>query len=201
VTHATKQGVGNEVFANIVRDFSLIPVDRDTWHREEAEEQRLAWEECGWFVLPQGEEAQAWGRFSDRLLGPGGDLHPPVPALTWVTPDLSGDPLDALHNTEGLLTLAVFDALRSCTPEGQHVLVLDWDHPCYRFFPHQGVRKPYRDYWAIPVWPRGGSYYFVAPGFEYGVLASHAGKLHIFGQELADASHAAVTKLLGPPKS
>ena len=199
VVAAMRERQNDEAFARIVGEFMLTPIEQTTWHQQEGEEQRLVWEESGWFVLSQSEETQAWGRFNDLLLGSDGDLRLPLSTSTWGLPDLSDETVEESSKTEGLLTVAVFDALRHCTREGQHVLALDWDHPCYRFLPHLGVRMSYRDFWAVPIWPRGGAYYFVAPGFEYGVLASHAGKLHIFGQELADASHDAVTKLLGPP--
>jgi len=187
----------NATLADAVDRHELRPLSMSTFHQADFEEQRITWKECGWFDLPPVEEAQVWGRFKDHILGPSGDLNPPAPVMTWVIPDRS----DVSNNAEGLLTQAVFDALRGCAAEGQYVLALDWEHPCYRFFPHHGNRTPYRDYWAIPVWPRGGSYYFLAPDFEYGVLASHSGQLYIFGQTLIAASYGAVTNAIGPPNS
>ena len=79
--------------------------------------------------------------------------------------------------------------------------MLDWDHPCYRFFPHEGTHKSFRDYWAIPVWPKYDSHYFVSTVFDYGLLANRLGKIHVFGKALVDASYLTISKALGSPVS
>lgn len=198
---AMREGRGKEALAGIIQEFGLVPVADAKWHQEEGEEQQLGWEDYGWTALHQIEEALVWDEFTDRLLRPGGSLHIPTPAVTWIIPDLLDPTSQASLEDEGLLTLTIFDALRQVTSTGEYVLALNWDHPCYRFFPHRGVRKAYRDYWAVPVWPRGDSHHFVAPGFEHGILATWAGEIHVFGQTLIEEVNDSLTKLLGPPKA
>jgi hypothetical protein len=176
----------------------LTPINEDTWHREEAEELCRVWQSSGWFALSQGEEITTWRRVNDTVILPHREAHFTGPMLAW---DIS----QRLHATamgspqiEGPVTLAIFDAMRSCTQPDQFMFALDWDHPCFRFFPHQGVRKAYRDYWAIPLWPRGDSYYFISARFDQGVVASRLGELRVVGAQFTDAVNVPLTRLLGP---
>ncbi len=187
----------DSILHRFVQEGKLIPIDQSSWYQDEAEEQRLAWEAHGWFALQQEEAERIWNEFDSRLLGPGGDFDIQAPVVSWTIPNLSDDVLNVSLKREMLLTLAVLDALQLCTPVGQPVLALSPDHTCYRFLPHQGARKVFLDYWAVPVWPQGDSCYFVAPEFEYGVLSTWQGKIHFFGQDLVDASNTAVTGILG----
>ena len=188
-----------EALARVLQKYMIAPVEQQTWHLEEGEEQRLSWEQYGWRTLSHEEETRVWDEFGSHFLDRSGKIRIMKPALSWAIPNQVMDDPEASGRIEKKLTIAVLDALRQSTLAAEYVLALDWDHPCYLFFPHQCVRESYRDYWAVPVWPQSDSYYFVAPNFEFGILASRSGEFHVFGQTFIDVCDGAITDLLGQP--
>ena len=93
----------------------------------------------------------------------------PLESTTYGIGHVYGDPgqyaeltLDLCHKLVG--------ALRQCTAPGDFVDVLDWQHPSYRFWPHEPFEFVSEDDWPIPALPNGDYYIFLARDMEAGVL-------------------------------
>jgi hypothetical protein len=88
-----------------------------------------------------------------------------------------------LENDLNQNTLA---ALRSCTQPHQRLYALDWQHPCYWFYPHREF--DHLDQWRVPVLPNGDYYIFLAEDFSFGIFGHPWEQtMCIFGQSLLNA--------------
>ncbi len=61
-------------------------------------------------------------------------------------------------------------ALMECTDPQDFVYALDWQHPCYKFWPHEPFPFETEDDWPIPPLPNGDYYSFVSPDLTFGVF-------------------------------
>ncbi|MCK5945022.1 MAG: DUF2716 domain-containing protein [Planctomycetes bacterium] len=91
-------------------------------------------------------------------------------------------------------------ALRRCTPPGDFVDVLDWQHPSYRFWPHEPFDFESEDDWPVPALPNGDYYIFLARDLETGVLGHPWEQtMCVFGSRLLEAFGQDLPLLFGDP--
>jgi hypothetical protein len=147
------------------------------------------------------EETTIWDRwFAEFAFRPSMHVFPgirePVPSATWS--------LDTLNDDPGYLNLDRFSAtveqaLATCTPDGESVLVLDWQHRCFRVRPDL-LAGGERSGWPLSPYPDGDYYIFLAEDFSFGSFGhpwEHT--ICLFGAGLlAEADHA-VSGVLGRP--
>lgn len=145
-----------------------------------------------WTELDQTEEIRAWDRFDARFefsarTPESRGICEPENSITYSIEHVYGEPeryaeltLDLCHK--------VLRALRQCTGPGGFVHVLDWQHPCYRFEPHQSFSFLSEDDWPIPPLPNGDFYIFLDPDLRFGVFGHPWRKtMCVFGQPLLAA--------------
>ena len=193
-TMRTGANWADAIDADLVRP-RIVPFDRADFNSEERSAQLSAWENAGWSPLPESDARKAWTRVDERIMSGKGIFKVRGRVFTWRIREQ-----DEPKEKEQPLTHAILDAWRQCVQPTEHVLVLDWQHPCFRFFPHRADRRVFCDYWAKPVWPDGDSIYFLDPKSEFGVLGNWIGKLHIFGERLLELTAGPISDLLGAPK-
>ncbi len=156
----------------------------------------------GWDLLDDAELRRVWDRFYDDFAFrpsvypkdfPG--IREPHPSITWaLRRPWDGDGEVDLHT----VFLAAF---RACTPPDGFLYALDWQHPCYRFQPHDfrpqvsfqedEYGRPVLsngDYWPVPVLPNGDYYIFLVHDFTWGVFG-HPWEwtMCVFGETLLTA--------------
>jgi hypothetical protein len=61
-------------------------------------------------------------------------------------------------------------ASQSCVADGEAIMVLDLQHPCYRFLPHALFAFETEDDWPIPALPNGDYYIFLGTDLSFGVF-------------------------------
>lgn len=151
--------------------------------------------------LSDVEECATWDRWhADFAFSPSTRQFPgiqePTPSLTWS--------LDALNDDPGYIRLDQFtatveQAIADCTPEGGSILVLDWQHPCYRVRPDQ-ARESESFRWPLSPYPDGDYYIYLAEDFAFGSFGhpwEHT--VCLFGTELLARVAHPVTAILGDP--
>lgn len=123
-------------------------------------------------------------------------IREPEPSATWS--------LDALHDDPGYFkidrfTAAVERAIAACTPAGDSVLVLDWQHRCYRVRPDL-LAVGERSEWPLSPYPDGDYYIYLAEDFSFGSFGHPWEQtVCLFGAALlAEAEHA-VSEILESP--
>ena len=122
-------------------------------------------------------------------------IHEPVPSVTWDISAAWDDPDPLLRPTNATTNSAFLSAFLLTVVEGSSLLVLDWQHPCYEFFPHrvQGASPPVE--WPIPIIPAGDYNIFLSPDLRFGLFGHPwESTVCIFGATLL----AAVEPLLPP---
>ncbi|MEO0479358.1 MAG: DUF2716 domain-containing protein [Planctomycetota bacterium] len=146
-----------------------------------------AWEEQGF-----DDYESVWTPFDRRFKfqpstteWPG--FREPLESITYDIGHVYGDPHRYARLTLDLCRKLV-GALRRCTAAGDFVYVLDWQHPSYRFWPHEPFEFASEDDWPIPALPNGDYYIFLARDREFGVLGHPWEKtMCTFGSALLDA--------------
>ncbi|MFI5494047.1 DUF2716 domain-containing protein [Actinoplanes sp. NPDC051859] len=117
------------------------------------------------------EYTRVWDRFRQHFsfrpsMRPRAAIAEPVDSVTWSLDALDDDPeylaLDAMVE-------ALNAGLWACTPADGTLLVLDWQHACYRIRPHLMTAE------LAPRWPRSmmpdGDYNIhLAEDFSYGTF-------------------------------
>jgi hypothetical protein len=168
------------------QEFGLVAVQHHTDFDDSWERKRRTWERVGWRGMSRGQEDEAWDRYHALTTAPGTNgFRTPMPSVTW---DVSHA---LLHDREGFerltrdLTAKVLAALKVCTRPGEELYALDWNHPCYYLDPHGGLADAEPSSWAIPVFPDGDSYHFLAPDHRFGIIGSCVDRtLCAFGADL-----------------
>src|SRR5690242_16999481 len=120
----------------------------------------IAWEE-----LSRAEEDTVWDRFYRRFQwrreyerGKGAAIREPIPSVTWSIAHAYSEQRDLLEIN---LNVKVHRALRRCTKPDQKVFALDWQHPCYWFWPRRFAEPANLESWKVPVLPDGDYYIFL----------------------------------------
>lgn len=148
-----------------------------------------------WLQLPQKEKDEVWDRFYDRF-----SFHPsvheehwpgirePVPCLTYSIADaFTGD--EAVDKAvEADLHTTALAAFRQVVSPSEHFYALDWQHNCFRFYPHHEFPAHDADAWAVPVLPNGDYYIFLGPDFSFGTFGHPwESSICIFGKPMLAA--------------
>jgi hypothetical protein len=102
--------------------------------------------------------------------------------MTWSIRHAFGEERELLESD---LNRKMHRALRRCTKPDRRLYALDWDHPCYWFWPRQFTDAADKEAWLVPILPDGDTYIFLAEDFTFG-LFGHPWEqtLCVFGQEL-----------------
>jgi hypothetical protein len=127
-----------------------------------------------WSELSSGESDRAWQRLEARFgfrasVTPDGwpAIHEPVPSLTF---DLSA--ID-----DGARRGAAYDAINAEALRAfvwalvgiDELLVLDWQHPAYRFSPSRQALT-WQGEWRVPVYPDGDYFAFLTEDMTEGTF-------------------------------
>lgn len=123
-------------------------------------------------------------------------IREPVPSATWS--------LDSLNDDPGYRKLYRFrttveHTLAACTPDGASVLVLDWQHNCFRVRPDL-LADGEAPGWPLSPYPDGDYCIFLAEDFSFGSFGHPWERtVCLFGADLlAEADHA-LSGVLGQP--
>ncbi|MEV0560909.1 DUF2716 domain-containing protein [Dactylosporangium sp. NPDC050588] len=123
--------------------------------------------------LKQAEYDRVWDRFSKRFgFRPGmarstwPAIREPVESVTWSLDRLDDDPGDVQLDA---MVAAVHAGLRECTPPRGTLLVLDWQHECFRIRPHR-VAAGDGSVWVPSVMPDADYHIHLAENFSYGTF-------------------------------
>jgi Protein of unknown function (DUF2716) len=127
-----------------------------------------------WQELSRPEAGPVWDRFyADFQFRPSTTEWPgirePPDSVTYGIGHVYGDPERYTHLTNDLGTKMVA-AFQSCVADGEAILVLDWQHPCYRFVPHAPFAFETEDDWPVPALPNGDYYIFLGGDLSFGVF-------------------------------
>ncbi len=142
------------------------------WRKEnEAENEQMT--DPAWIELAEREEDEVWTNVFDYLAFnpsvhaknfPG--FTEPAPSLTYSFRDIWGENYAALNSDLETKALAIF---RQATSAEEFIFALDWQHRCYKFYPHRvGVEGCKA--WLIPPLPNGDYAVFLEKSFAYGWL-------------------------------
>lgn len=126
-----------------------------------------------WIELVRSEYDGYWAAFEDRYGFRAGTSAESWPAITEPTPsltfDLSGIP-------DGAERGAAYDAINAealrafvWALPGAELIVLDWQHPAYRFHPANQALT-WRPEWEVPVYPDGDYVAFLTEDFADGTF-------------------------------
>jgi len=131
-----------------------------------------------WQELTGDAEISVWNRFErDFLFLPSVDagkcrgIREPAPSETYsISQVYDGDESHyAKLNAE--LQRWGLNAFQELLPlESDWLNVLDWQHPCYRFYPHIPFELDEFDEWTIPILPNGDYYIFLEQEFTWGIF-------------------------------
>jgi hypothetical protein len=149
---------------------------------------KARWAALGWQEIPAAEEAAIKTAWLAHLQQNSRRVRVPSPSRRWRR-ILVAELGHRVEEIEADFTLKVLAAFRHCTPPGERLLAIDWQHPWYYFDPHGDISAATRDEWAMPVLPDGDSYNFVAPDFRFGSLTGwdRNWSVSLFGAEFLAA--------------
>ena len=127
-----------------------------------------------WTELGRAGYDDAWARFEGRFgfrAGVTADAWPairePVPSLTFDLSVISdGAPRGAAYDAINAEALRAFVW---ALPDQDELLVLDWQHPSYRFRPAAQALTWKAD-WKVPVFPDGDYFAFVTDDLSQGTF-------------------------------
>lgn len=149
---------------------------------------------AAWNELTNGEEDKVWKRFEKQFcFRP--SVHPkhwpgivePEDSVTYSIGHVYGDE-DQYTLLTNDLSVKLIKAFRECVPGGKSIWVLDWQHPCYRFYPHDDFQFHDEDDWPVPALPNGDYYIFLSPDLEFGVFGHPwEQSMCVFGEPLLEA--------------
>jgi hypothetical protein len=120
-----------------------------------------------WKTLDDIEAREVWDSFYD-LFKFNPSIHPenfpgisePSPSITFEISRDFGDE-DKIADLER----KVLVGLRSQLSKNERIYALDWQHPCYSFYPNLEFTE-----WYVPALPNGDYYIFVSEDFSFGVF-------------------------------
>lgn len=131
-----------------------------------------------WQELKGAEESRVWDRFEREFL-----FNPSVHAANWPgirepqpseTYSISGVYAgDESHYTKLNADLQRWGliAFQELLPsESDWLHALDWQHPCYRFYPHIPFELDEFGEWTVPILPNGDYYIFLAQELSWGIF-------------------------------
>ena len=149
-------------------------------------------------LLRQPEYGRVWDAFERRFnFRPGMKpaIDEPPESVTWSLDALDDDPgyrrLDAMVD---LITAGLW----ACTRPDGTLLVLDWQHDCYRIRPH-AITAAHAPHWPSSVMPDGDYSIHLAEDFSYGTFG-HPWEytICVMGDPLLSRVAEPLDELLGP---
>jgi hypothetical protein len=145
-----------------------------------------------WIELSGEDYTRLWRRF-DATYGFRAGVDPDTwPAIREPAPSVTFD-LSGIQ--DGAKRGAAYDAINAealrcfvwAFPDVDEMVVLDWQHPAYRFFPgHQALT--WQAEWKVPVYPDGDYFAFFTPDFSDGTFGHPWEQtLCVIGRRLVDS--------------
>ena len=132
---------------------------------------------AAWQEMSDEEERAIWESIADRS--------------GWLPPDSRTYEIVLWDKAES--NRRALEAFRSCMPSGGRMYALDWQHPCYWFYPHE----PFDD-WLISVLPDGDFHHFLSEDLTLGTLGHPwEPSLCVFGRRLLQALDPSQLSCLG----
>ena len=98
-------------------------------------------------------------------------IREPTPSVTY---DISGHWGEGYRaSNHAALHQQALEAFRACVHPGEWIYALDWQHPCYQYYPHRegSYWSPFNaseEEWPVPVIPDGDYFIFVPPDLSWG---------------------------------
>lgn len=147
---------------------------------------RSHWRSVGWEECPPEDDPAietAW----KACFGHGKRLRIPTPYRRWQGRNLERHRLRPEAEVD--FTLKFLAAIRFCTPPGNRLWAVEWQHACYRFDPHGGIVAASRDEWPYPLLPDGDAFCIFDPESRYGFVSGWrtTGPITVFGASLLTA--------------
>ncbi|WP_339155543.1 DUF2716 domain-containing protein [Actinomadura luteofluorescens] len=160
-----------------------------------------------WVRLSDSDQDRAWRAFEESTsFRPSGrpdqgtGILEPSPSVTW---DLARERptfsewLWHFAVDPGDVNVLFHEAFKACVDRDEWLYVMDWRHPCYRFWPHR-LSKP-EDYesWVVPVFPDDDYYIFLSQDLSFGTFGHPwEASLCAYGERLLEAVEARNTGVL-----
>lgn len=148
----------------------------------------VAWEE-----IRDEEYETFWAPFDARFqFRPGvqdngaGIDEPPGSVTIDLSPIFTGQHSQFAAGGNAVNALALL-AMTEVFPDDQRLLVLDWQHPSYWFWPHRQALQSKQD-WQVEVFPNGDYYIFLTEDMTVGTFG-HPWRqtLCVFGTPLVES--------------
>lgn len=156
---------------------------------------KKAWEELSKEEYnPVWDRFDSWFQFSPSVSGTFPGILEPYPSMVYSIEDVYSEDVQfyesktyARYNKD--LQDKFLKTFKLLTPPDDWMYALDWQHPCYRFFPHIPFRrKPVSKEWPVPILPNGDYFIFLEKDFKYGVFGHPWQEtMCIFGEEMLAA--------------
>ena len=123
----------------------------------------------------------------------------PSPSITYSIANIYEDQ-NTYEQLDENLHNKLLNAFKKITPIDGYLYVLDWQHQCYKFYPHKMTSGTSSKEWSLPILPNGDYYLFLDKNFRYGTLG-HPWEMTmcIFGEKLLTAMHSEKPKLFRNP--
>lgn len=127
-----------------------------------------------WVELDRNEYDAVWNRFDERFGFRAGVDPDTWPAIREPRPSVTFD-LSVI--SDGAKRGAAYDAINAealrafvwAIPDRSQLIVLDWQHPAYRFYPANQALT-WRAEWKVPVYPDGDYFAFLTEDFTEGTF-------------------------------
>jgi hypothetical protein len=145
-----------------------------------------------WEPIPMDADDTYWTPFNQRFaFRPGMRSWPaidePRPSVTIdLGPVFNGSHAQFAAGADAVNSLALTALVRVLDPDTS-VIVLDWQHQTYRFWPHAFACQPDQQ-WPTPVFPNGDYYIFLTEDMSMGTFGHPWEQtLCVFGEPLVSA--------------
>ncbi|WP_246594970.1 DUF2716 domain-containing protein [Actinoplanes auranticolor] len=159
-----------------------------------------------WQPIPMDADDRYWDLFYQRFaFRPGMASWPaidePRPSVTFdLGPIFAGSHPQFMAGTAAINSLALVALTRVLEPDAS-VVVLDWQHQTYRFWPHLFACQPDQR-WPTTVVPNGDYYIFLTEDMSTGTFGHPWERtLCVFGEQLVSALVPALTSWLPVKRS
>ncbi len=128
-----------------------------------------------WHEIDDEHYQKFWRLFDDRFafrpgIAPGRwpAIQEPAPSVTIdLAPVFASPPAEFAAAADAVNTLALLAMVRLLSPDDR-LLVLDWQHPSYWFWPHRQATAA--DPWQVEVFPNGDYYMFLTEDMTTGTF-------------------------------
>jgi hypothetical protein len=148
--------------------------------------------DAAWVELDRKEYDANWARFDERFGFRAGVDPESWPAIREPSPSVTFD-LSVIP--DGARRGAAYDAINAealrafvwAIPDRHELIVLDWQHPGYRFYP-AAQALTWQAEWKIPVYPDGDYFAFLTEDYTEGTFGHPWEKtICVMGERLIDS--------------